>query len=639
MARPAGTLHTYLGTRPPAAPIRRRRTVYPAHEVTALVESYVGSKESPVPGFGTVDLHALVEELLCVRGITLRRLWNLVVAHRTTKNVALDLYRLAENPYLAAKESPPAIPFGVCRALEDRFGFQVKPSDVAAALVVDRVHELVGSGTDPYVSASRLECEIASRRAEYGEAMEVALRQEIVGRKIDGVVMCTTRSMHLAMRGIETIVRAMCEESMDTCDDVEWGDKFVDACGNKTFNDGQRTALRGAYNRPLMVITGGPGTGKTTVVAAINAVFAQQGTTVVNLAFCGKAVKEMRRRVPDAGSRCFTLHRFLRHVAAESDDLDLESAVIVCDEASMVDVMLFWELLRHVEKTQSRLVLVGDPNQLAPVGLGTPFNDMVAMREELVLPHIHLTEANRHAADMARFVDGIRAGKWDPPECVTFTELPVVGRDRTPDTDELSRKVAAPMREYITEHALAGDLADTLYLTPQREYAFGTQVLGEVLQSVYNAGERGNELDTGRYGDRFLEGDAVVRTANSYGKKQDRYHGDTGIVNAAGRGRVTVTYDDGGEPEALSVRRFREEFALGYVRTIHKSQGGEAKNVVLVGPTSCHAMWSMPGARTLLLVAVSRAKERVHILGHRRSLERCLRTTSPKRVGRLFGAE
>ncbi len=593
-----------------------------------------------MPGLGLVSLRTLVEELLSIRGITLRRLWNLVAAHKTTKNTAFDLYKLAENPYLAARESPPAIPFDVCKALEKRFRFLVKPRDVAAAMVVDRVHELAGGGTDPFIPTQALDGELAQAAREYGAAMQEALGQEIVAKKIGGKMMCTTRSLYRAMRNIESTIRALCEESADDAEgDAVWGPAFDAACGRTCFTGAQREAMLCAYNRPLTVVTGGPGTGKTTVVAAVNALFHAQGTVVINLAFCGKAVKELRRRLPDEtqASRCYTLHRFLKSVAHEADDLDLDSAVIICDEASMVDVLLFAELLEHVEKTQSKLMLVGDPNQLAPVGLGTPFNDMVTAGDTLALPHVELTETNRYAADMAAFVSGIQEGKWDPPESVVFTELPAVGMDRVPDEDEVQEKVIGPMSAYIADNGLASSLDDTLYLTPQREYAYGTKVVGEVLRAIYNPDGMAAPINTGHYGERYQSGDVVVRTANTYSAKRDRYNGDTGTVSHAGPNKVTVTYDDDDGTETLSTRRFREEFSLGYIRTIHKSQGGEAKNVVLVGPTSCHSMWSRAGARRLLLVAVSRAKERVHVLGHRRALEQCLRTRAPQRVGRMFG--
>jgi hypothetical protein len=525
MSRPVGTLHRFAvpssgipvpaGWKPPA-PLRRKRTPYPSHELDALVESYSGSKESPVPGLGLVPLRTLVEELLSIRGITLRRLWSLVVTHRTTKNPAFDLYKLAENPYLAARESPPAIPFDVCRALEKRFKFRVKPRDVAAAMVVDRVHELAGGGTDPYVPIDALNGELAQAAREYGKAMEEALRQEIVAKKIGGRTMCTTRSLYLAMRNIESTIRSLCEEgAADVESDAQWGPAFDAACGETKFTEAQREALLCAYNCPLAVITGGPGTGKTTVVAAVNALFHAQGTTVINLAFCGKAVKELRRRLPDAtqAARCFTLHRFLKSVAHEDDDLDLESAVIVCDETSMVDVLLFAELLEHVEKTQSRLVLVGDPNQLAPVGLGTPFNDMVAARDALGLPHTELTETNRYASDMAAFVTGICDGKWEPPESVTFMELPTISTDRMPDEDEVRERVTGPLSAYIVDNGLESALDDTLYLTPQRDYAYGTKVVGEVLQAIYNPDGAHAPINTGQYGDRFQDGDVVVGAA------------------------------------------------------------------------------------------------------------------------------
>ena len=113
----------------------------------------------------------------------------------------------------------------------------------------------------------------------------------------------------------------------------------------------------------------------------------------------------------------------------------------------------------------------------------------------------------------------------------------------------------------------------------------------------------------------------------------NRLKGDP--VRMIGTNKFDIAYDED-KTESTNGRTIREEFELGYIRTIHKSQGGEMKNVVIIGPTICHSMWSRAGGRRLLTVAVSRAQERVYVLGHRSALHGCLQSPDETSVGRMF---
>jgi exodeoxyribonuclease V alpha subunit len=448
-------------------------------------------------------------------------------------------------------------------------------------------------------------------------------------------------------------------ECEDDEEDEVWSERFAGSCGELRFNVQQQGAMLAIYNKPGVVVTGGPGTGKTTVIAAANKLLWAQGTTVFNVAFSGKAVKVLRDRLrPEA--HCYTLHRFLRVIIHEETALDFHGSVIVCDEASMVDIVLFDELLRHVDATQSRLVLVGDPDQLPPVGLGTPFNDLVSgiNAGHIMFPQWKLTETNRYAADMAAFVNGIQHGVWNPPATVTCIEMPALpghrarGEHRDNNTagyscwDDSLQDIMGIIKELFDEHPELRDLSKTMFLAPQHEYVCGTRSLSTALQKTLNPDGQIMAACSANYGRKkgslMKEDDAIVRTVNSYGatkEDDDHYNGDDAVVKRSTRAnKYIVKYTDG-TTEELGAHQLRDDFELGYIRTIHKSQGGETDNIVLVGPLSCHAMWRMPGARKLLTVALSRAKKAVWVLGHGAAIVECLKSRDDVMVGRMFQGE
>ena len=579
------------------------------------------------------------------------RLWDLASAYRITKQSMFEVYNLAKNPYLLAKESPPLITFDSCQALQQKYGFEAKPADVVGALVVDRLYDLVSGGNSPFVPTHKFEAALRECGSEYAVSMKEAVKAEVITRRWNGkqfstegaAVVSTTRSLWRKMRYIEQALRELGEEGDDE-DAVEWSDEYSKYCNGIAFNDQQKEAFMGVYNKSGIAITGGPGTGKTTTIAAINRAMAAQGTTVFNLAFSGKAVKVLRDRLPQR-AHCYTLHRFLRVIVHECDEIDFDGSIIICDEASMVDINLLDELLRHVDTTQSRLVLVGDPNQLPPVGLGSPFNDLVlsVCTGTESFPHVALVTTNRYAEEMASFVGNIEKGLWTPPSNVKCYELPPLPHSKEPDPrtwgdteDDLKQII----EELMADNPDLRDLSKTMYLSPQHDYACGTKVVSEWLQSILNPdGDILHECSSkyGR-GNRvpFKDGDAIVRTVNTYGEGEDHYNGDDGTLTTSSKyGKYNVNYIDGGREE-LRAQRIRDDFELGYVRTIHKSQGGEIDNVVILGPSSCHGMWRRAGGRRLLTVAVSRAKKDVYILGHRASIQSCLSAPDEVRIGRMF---
>ena len=660
-ARPMGTLDSFLGTSP-APKVTKTRARLPAkyseEEIQAFMSGYTGSQQSTAAGVRGMSLRTFLCDVLSVSGVTLRKLWDMSSALKITKQPMFEVFWLAKNPFLLAKESPPVVSFDTCINLQKHYKIDVKPADIAGALVVDRLHSLV-SGGNPFVVASKMETALQECEQHYQPAMKAAVRAEIVTLGIGGKKLCTTRSLYKRMLYIERTLSELGEECEDDEEDEVWSERFAGSCGELQFNVQQQGAMLAIYNKPGVVITGGPGTGKTTVIAAANKLLWAQGTTVFNVAFSGKAVKVLRDKLRP-GAHCYTMHRFLRVIIHEETALDFQGSVIICDEASMVDIVLFDELLRHVDATQSRLVLVGDPDQLPPVGLGTPFNDLVSgiNAGHIVFPRWKLTETNRYAADMAAFVDGIQRGVWKPPATVSCIEMPSLPGHRVRGDyhngstasrscwDVALQDIMDIIEELFEEHPELRDISKTMFLAPQHEYVCGTQSLSAALQKVLNPEGTIMAACSANYGRKkgslMKEDDSVVRTVNSYGTTEeddDHYNGDDAIVKRSTRAnKYVVSYNDG-TTEELGAHQLRDDFELGYIRTIHKSQGGETDNVVLVGPVSCHAMWRMPGARKLLTVALSRAKKSVYVLGHSAAIAECLKSRDEIRIGRMFHRE
>ena len=649
----SGTLHSFLGTAPPVS-VNKKVRLPPnctEDEIQTFIAAYKGAQQGTLAlGAAGVSLRSFLCDVLKVHGITMTRLWDLASAYRITKQSMFEVYNLAKNPYLLAKESPPLITYDSCQALQRKYGFEAKPADIAGALVVGCLYGVVSGGNSPFVPTYKLEAALMDCGSEYARYMKQAVKTEVITQRWDGKqfvpkrcggsAVSTTRSLWGKMRYIEQSIKELGEE----CDDdvVEWSDEYNKHCSGIVFNDLQKQAFMAVYNHSGVAITGGPGTGKTTTIAAINRAMVSQGTTVFNLAFSGKAVKVLRDRLPER-SHCYTLHRFLRIIVHECDKLDFDGSIIICDEASMVDINLLDELVKHANRTQSRLVLVGDPNQLPPVGLGSPFNDLIhsVSSGNIAFPHVALITTNRYAEEMATFVGNIEKGIWTPPHNVKFYELPQLPHSKEPDVrtwgdteDDMKRII----RDLMVNNPDLRDLSKTMYLSPQHNYACGTKIVNEWLQSIINPD--GDVLHDrsfwGRGNDTPLkDGDVVVRTVNTYGD-EDHYNGDDGIITAPSQSRkYNIAYTDGGKEE-LRAQRVRDDFELGYVRTIHKSQGGEIDNVVILGPSSCHGMWRRAGSRRLLTVAVSRAKKDVYILGHKASIQTCLSAPDEVRIGGMF---
>ena len=380
----------------------------------------------------------------------------------------------------------------------------------------------------------------------------------------------------------------------------------------------QELALQEAATSGLLVITGGPGTGKTTVLNGILSLYAQMGLRCVLCAPTGRAAK---RLTEVTGVEASTIHRLLgagidphtgKLFFAKDESDPLKADAVIVDEMSMVDIQLLGSLLQAVPTT-ARLILVGDPDQLPPVGPGFPFSDMLRSK---MLPCVQLTEIFRQAQESLIVMNAHRVNRGENPDLKNvksdFFFLPGRSEDGVAQTivDLCTTRLPNNM----------GIPADQIQvLCPTKKGSAGTVNLNRLLQASLNPAAPTKQEKA--FGDRiFREGDRVMQIKNNYDllwKKADGsavgagvFNGDVGIVQQVDTQMeiMTVLFDD---REAAYDFTQLNELELAYAITVHKSQGSEYRAVVLSAWNASAYLLS----RSILYTAITRAKELLVITG------------------------
>ena len=398
----------------------------------------------------------------------------------------------------------------------------------------------------------------------------------------------------------------------------------------------QAQAVRAAGECALLLITGGPGTGKTTILKGILSLYGHMGLKCVLAAPTGRAAK---RLTEVTGQEASTIHRLLeagidpptgQMVFARDDANPLKADAVIVDEMSMVDVLLLSDLLRAIPAGK-RLILVGDPDQLPPVGPGFPFNDM--LRSEM-LHAVRLTEIFRQAQQSLIVMNAHRVNRGELPDL----------RSRKSDFFFLSCRSEQEVGQTISDLCVRrlpqnmGIPADQIQvLSPTRKGGVGTGNLNKLLQSALNPGSpMKKERASGDF--TFREGDRVMQIRNNYDiiwKKCDGsavgtgvFNGDVGTVKsiAPDLEQLTVVYDDREVEYDFSQLN---ELEPAYAMTVHKSQGSEYRAVILSAWNGSQYLLN----RSVLYTAITRARELLIIVGRE---ETVAVMTNNERVGRRY---
>ncbi|MES2466559.1 MAG: ATP-dependent RecD-like DNA helicase [Verrucomicrobiota bacterium] len=411
--------------------------------------------------------------------------------------------------------------------------------------------------------------------------------------------------------------------------DAEKALTWVQRNTGKELAPGQAEAVRQALTRRVLIITGGPGVGKTTILQSILRILSAKGVQPVLAAPTGRAA---RRMSDSTGLEAKTIHRLLEFAPGgegfkKNASTPLTGDLFVLDETSMVDVALMASFLRAVPDT-GHLLLVGDVDQLPSVGPGTVLKDLI---DSGTLPVARLTEVFRQAAESAiiKAAHSINEGKipWvakpAPPGC----DFHFIERD-TPEA--IAETIVHLAKERIPQAFRMDPIQDIQVLCPMNRGLLGTGNINQLLQEALNPPGDWTKPECERYGLTFRQGDKVIQTRNNYDK--DVFNGDIGRITGiqADPLEVLVEFEDGRQAvyESGDVDELRPAYAI----TIHKSQGSEFPAVIIPVSTQHFVMLQ----RNLLYTGVTRGRRLVILVGDPKSLGMAVRTVgAAKRWGGL----
>lgn len=376
----------------------------------------------------------------------------------------------------------------------------------------------------------------------------------------------------------------------------------------------QKTAIETAVNSGIMVITGGPGTGKTTIIKGIAEILTDKQMRVALTAPTGRAAKRMSEA---AGIDAATVHRLLGMEFSSgkpnfkyNEINPLPADVVILDEASMADIYIFNALLKALEPG-TRLILVGDKDQLPSVSAGNILSDVISGG---IFPVISLTEIYRQKGDSLIITNAHLINRGEMPVINNRSEDFFV--DNKSSTEDILETVLSLITERIPNYFNLKS-SDIQVLAPMKKGISGVENLNNAIRNVLNP--IGSETRVN--GVLFRAGDKVMQSANDYDLKWEKYgggyeegsgvfNGDVGHIKRIGlNGDITVEFEDG--KVCVYEKEKRAELILAYAVSIHKSQGSEFPAVIIALSGGAYMIMN----RNLLYTAVTRAKKLVVIVG------------------------
>ena len=402
------------------------------------------------------------------------------------------------------------------------------------------------------------------------------------------------------------------------------------------YSQQQEQAIRSAADTGLLLVTGGPGTGKTTIINGILSLYDQMGVRCLLAAPTGRAAKRMTEVT---GRDASTIHRLLEAgiqpgsgdlVFVKNESNPLKAGAVIVDEFSMVDIQLLYALIQAIPYG-CRLILVGDPDQLPPVGPGFPLSDILRSN---TLPTVHLTEIFRQAQESLIVMNAHRVNRGELPQLRDvkhdFFFLPARNEE------EVGMTIAGLCTTRLPEKM--GIPSDQIQvLTPTKKGLAGTVNLNRLLQAKLNpTTPEKRERAFGEF--IFREGDRVMQIRNNYDilwKKTDGsavgtgiFNGDVGIIRSVDHQmeQLTVVFDD---READYDFTQLGELEPAYAMTVHKSQGSEYRAVILSAWSGSQYLLN----RSILYTAITRAKDLLIIVGREDTVAAM---TANGKVGRRY---
>lgn len=380
----------------------------------------------------------------------------------------------------------------------------------------------------------------------------------------------------------------------------------------------QRKAVESALEHGVLVLTGGPGTGKTTVVKGMLAVLEERGLQILLGAPTGRAAKRLSEAT---GKKAVTVHRLLESTGvdagvpmfAKDGDAPLEADVIILDEVSMMDISLMHHFLEAVSGG-CRVILVGDVDQLPAVGPGAVLKDILRSG---VVPTVRLTEVFRQAGESMIVLNAHAINRGYLPDVQSSADFQF---REISESGAVAREIVALCAEELPAAGVDAQ-REVQVLSPMHRLDCGVENLNQLLQAALNPENLIKPVITGA-GQVFRLGDKVMQMRNNYTKNV--FNGDIGFIADIDDDKTTVRYPD---LDAVYEKNELAELHLAYAMSVHKSQGSEYPIVIMPLIPGHHIMLQ----RNLLYTAVTRAKQRVILLGTKAALNTAIANDRTKK--------
>ena len=567
-----------------------------------------------------------------------------------TMNLAVKVYQaygqdvygiIRENPYRLADDID-GVGFRTADEIAARVGIRMDSDFRVRSGILYTLLQASGEGhtylpeTELTPRASKL-LNVTAEQVEK-QYMDLAIERKIILKQMEDQTQIYAASFYYMEANTATMLKRL-NVSYDVSDaEIEQQIRGIEKKSGMTLDEHQVTAVKEAVRNGLLVITGGPGTGKTTTINTIIRYFELEGLEIFLAAPTGRAAKRMSETT---GFEARTVHRMLELNGGaegsggfERDESNpLEADVIIVDEMSMVDISLMYSLLKAIS-VGTRLILVGDVNQLPSVGPGSVLRDIIQSHACNV---VMLTKIFRQASTSDIIVNAHKINHGE--EVILDNKSMDFFFLKRYDADVIINVVLQLIKQKLPKFVDATPY-DIQVLTPMRKGLLGVERLNGILQRYMNP--PANDKVEKEYGSTvFREGDKVMQTKNNYqlaweirtkfGLTVDKglgiFNGDMGIIRQINdfAEQMIIEFDEGRMVEYHY--KLLDELELAYAITIHKSQGSEYPAVVI--PLLGGPMMLMN--RNLLYTAVTRARKCVTLVGNEVTFQQMIQNTSQQK--------
>lgn len=568
--------------------------------------------------------------------------------HGVTNNQCIKIYKkfgpnakqiVSGNPYILCDEIS-GIGFKTADRIAMSIGIEVNSEFRIQSGIKYIMNQFCAAG-NTFMPKSNIieECEknlSISRELIEKNIYDMAAQQKIIIEKVNDIEVGFLLQYYYCELGVTSKIITLGLQQIQTINsDIDFEIDVFEKEQKIQFAQSQREAITGAFNNGIEIITGGPGTGKTTIIKAIIHIYENNGMKVILGAPTGRAAKRMTE---STGREAKTIHRLLEMGISDDDESVFEKGesspldcdVIIIDEASMIDIILMQTLLKAIN-LGTRLIIVGDVDQLPSVGPGNVLKDLI---ESEYIKVVRLKEIFRQGSESLIVINAHKINEGQMPvlnqKDKDFFFINEENQERIVNLiiDLMNRRLPTFNKSWDR-------LRDMQVLTPMRKGILGVINLNNRLQEMFNPQSKDKKEKTSR--DMiFREGDKVMQTKNNYTLKWIRvsgygenegvgvFNGDLGFIESIDEERkvLTIIFDE--ERKVIYDFNFLDELDLAYATTIHKSQGSEFKVVII--PVFMGSPFLMN--RNLLYTGITRAKQLVVVVGFQKALMYMINNTN-----------